>query len=115
MQAVDAVLRQWQEGKAKSRVVTIAHAEAMKESCREVLGTLLTRAQELNFRLAVVLTGTADQEILLKQPELREYTHASCPAPPDLPRIPGLCSGPVRRTRLRKLAVAACPRAQNAR
>ena len=64
MQAVDAVLRQWQEEKAKSRVVTIAHAEAMKESCREVLGTLLTRAQELNFRLAVVLTG---------------------PAPPDLP------------------------------
>ena len=38
MQAVDAVLRQWQEGKAKSRVVTIAHAEAMKESCREVPG-----------------------------------------------------------------------------
>ena len=75
MQAVDAVLRQWQEGKAKSRVLTIAHSEAMKESCREVLGTLLTRAQELNFRLAVVLTGTADQEILLKQPELREYTH----------------------------------------
>ena len=75
MQAVDAVLRQWQEGKAKSRVLTIAHSEAMKESCREVLGTLLTRAQELNFRLAVVLTGTADQEHLLKQSELREYTH----------------------------------------
>ncbi|EMG7889086.1 MAG: peptidoglycan-binding protein [Enterobacter hormaechei] len=75
MQAVDAVLRQWQEGKAKSRVLTIAHSEAMKESCREVLGTLLTRAQEQNFRLAVVLTGAADQERLLKQPELREYTH----------------------------------------
>ena len=45
MQAVDAVLRQWQEGKAKSRVLTIAHSEAMKESCREVTGTLLTRAQ----------------------------------------------------------------------
>ncbi len=75
MQAVDAVLRQWQEGKAKSRVLTIAHSEAMKESCREVLGTLLTRAQELNFRLAVVLTGAAEQERLLKQPELREYTH----------------------------------------
>lgn len=31
----------WQE-KRKSRVLTIAHAEAMKESCREVLGTPLT-------------------------------------------------------------------------
>ena len=66
--------------KAKSRVLTIAHSEAMKESCREVTGTLLTRA-ELNFRLAVVLTGAAEQERLLKQPELREYTHTSCPAP----------------------------------
>ena len=75
LQAVDAILRQWHEGKAKTRVLVISHAEAMKESCREVLGTLLTRAQELNFRLSVVLTGTADQEILLKQPELREYTH----------------------------------------
>lgn len=75
MQAVDAVLRQWQEGKAKSRVLTIAHCEAMKEGCLEVLGTLLTRAQELNVRLSVVLMGAADRESLIKQPELREYMH----------------------------------------
>lgn len=75
MQAVDAVLRQWQEGKAKSRVLTIAHSEAMKESCREVLGNAAHARPELNFRLAVVLTGAAEQERLLKQPELREYTH----------------------------------------
>jgi len=75
MQAVDAVLRQWQEGKAKSRVLTIAHCEAMKEGCLEVLGTLLTRAQELNVRRSVVLMGAADRESLIKQPELREYMH----------------------------------------
>lgn len=76
LQAVDAVLRQWQEGKAKAKVLVIAHTEAMKDNCREVLAMLLTRAQELDFRLSVVLMGAADQEAILKQqPELREYTH----------------------------------------
>ncbi len=76
LQAVDAVLRQWQEGKAKAKVLVIAHTEAMKDNCREVLAMLLTRAQELDFRLSVVLMGAADQEAVLKQqPELREYTH----------------------------------------
>lgn len=74
LQAVDAVLRQWQEGKAK--VLAITHTEAMKDNCREVLAMLLTRAHELDFRLSVVLMGTADQEaVLMQQPELREYTH----------------------------------------
>jgi general secretion pathway protein A len=74
LQAVDAVLRQWQEGKTK--VLAIAHTEAMKDNCREVLAMLLTRAHELDFRLSVVLMGTADQEaVLMQQPELREYTH----------------------------------------
>lgn len=76
LQAVDAILRQWQEGKAKAKVLVIAHTEAMKDNCREVLAMLLTRAQELDFRLSVVLMGAADQEAVLKlQPELREYTH----------------------------------------
>lgn len=76
MQAVDAVLRQWQEGKAKAKVLAIAHTEAMKDSCREVLAMLLTRAQELDFRLSVVLMGAAAQDaVLMQQPELREYIH----------------------------------------
>ncbi|HDW3273852.1 TPA: peptidoglycan-binding protein [Enterobacter asburiae] len=76
LQAVDAVLRQWQEGKAKAKVLVIAHTEAMKDNCREVLAMLLTRAQELDFRLSVVLMGAAEQEAVLnQQPELREYTH----------------------------------------
>jgi len=53
IQAVDAVLRQWQEEpssrKANAKILIIAHCEAMKESCRELLGMLLTRAQELDF------------------------------------------------------------------
>lgn len=76
IQAVDAVLHQWQGGKARMKVLVITHTEAMKESCREVLGMLLTRAEELEFRLSVVLMGTADQDaVLLQQSELREYAH----------------------------------------
>ncbi|MFH5069876.1 peptidoglycan-binding protein [Enterobacter cloacae complex sp. 2024EL-00215] len=80
IQAVDAVLRQWQEEpssrKAKAKILTIAHSEAMKDNCREVLGMLLTRARELDFRLSVVLMGSAGQDTaLMQQPELREYIH----------------------------------------
>ncbi|MFZ5294735.1 peptidoglycan-binding protein [Enterobacter bugandensis] len=76
IQAVDTVLQQWQGGKARTKVLVITHTEAMKESCREVLGMLLTRAQELEFRLAVVLMGTKDQDaVLMQQSELREYAH----------------------------------------
>nr|WP_279114387.1 ExeA family protein [Enterobacter soli] len=80
IQAVDAVLHRWLEEpssrKAKAKVLTIAHTEAMKESCREVLGMLLTRAQELDFRLSIVLMGTAAQKTaLMQQPELRESIH----------------------------------------
>ncbi|MCU6215021.1 ExeA family protein [Enterobacter bugandensis] len=76
IQAVDAVLHQWQGGKNRSKTLVIRHAEAMKETCREVLGMLLTRAQELEFRLSIVLMGSADQEAALLHPsELREYAH----------------------------------------
>ncbi|MFS9769434.1 peptidoglycan-binding protein [Enterobacter chuandaensis] len=76
VQAVDAVLQQWQSGKTRTKVLVITHTEAMKESCHEVLGMLLARAQELEFRLAVVLMGTTDQDaVLMQQSQLREYAH----------------------------------------
>lgn len=76
LQAVDAVLHQWQGEKARTKVLVITHAEAMKDTCRDVLAMLLTRAQEREFRLAVVLMGTAEQDaVLMQQPELREYAH----------------------------------------
>ncbi|MBT9426944.1 peptidoglycan-binding protein [Enterobacter oligotrophicus] len=80
VQAVDAVLRHWLEEstsrKTKSKVLVISHMEAMKESCREVLGMLLARAQELEFQLAIVLTGAVDQEtVLVQQSGLQEFVH----------------------------------------
>lgn len=76
IQAVDAVLHQWQGGKTRAKVLVITHCEAMKDTCREVLAMLLTRAQELAFRLSVVLMGAADQEaVLMQQSEWREYAH----------------------------------------
>ena len=55
-------------------MLVISHTDAMKETCREVLALLLTRAQEREFRLSVVLMGTADREaVLMQQSELREY------------------------------------------
>ncbi|NJQ20029.1 peptidoglycan-binding protein [Pantoea sp. LS15] len=80
IQAVDAVLLQWQGGKTRTKVLVITHAEAMKDTCREVLALLLTRAQELEFRLSIVLMGAADQEaVLTRQSVLREYTHTHHP------------------------------------
>lgn len=76
IQAVDAVLHQWQGGKTRSKVLVIAHTEAMKDTCREVLALLLTRAQELEFGLSIVLMGaTAQEAVLMQQSVLREYTH----------------------------------------
>ena len=76
IQAVDAVLHQWQAEKNRAKILIVSHCEAMKESCHEVLAMLLTRAQELAFRLSVVLTGAADRDIvLMQQSELREYAH----------------------------------------
>ncbi|MCK7451481.1 ExeA family protein [Enterobacter chengduensis] len=76
LQAVDAVLHQWQGEKARAKVLVITHSEAMKDTCREVLAMLITRAQERVFRLAVVLMGAAKQDaVLMQQPELREYAH----------------------------------------
>lgn len=78
--AVDAVLRQWQEDpssrKANGKVLVITHVEAMKESCHEVLGMLLTRAHELEFHLSIVLMGAAAQEAeLMQRSGLKEYVH----------------------------------------
>lgn len=75
IQAVDTVLQQWQAGKTQATVLVISHTEAMKETCRTVLGMLLTRAQELGCHLSVVLTGAENQAALLQQSDLREYVH----------------------------------------
>ncbi|MCG3098160.1 peptidoglycan-binding protein [Enterobacter sp. DRP3] len=76
IQAVDAVLLPWQGGKTRSKVLVITHTEAMKDTCREVLALLLTRARELEFSLSIVLMGAAGGEAaLLQQSVLREYTH----------------------------------------
>ncbi|HDR2161924.1 TPA: peptidoglycan-binding protein [Enterobacter cancerogenus] len=79
IQAVDAVLRQWQDAssrKSSRKVLVISHVEAMKENCRDVLAMLLTRAQELDFALSIVLMGDADQDAaLMTQSGLQEYVH----------------------------------------
>lgn len=78
--AIDAVLRQWHEEipsrKVKGKVLVISHMQAMKENGWDVLGMLLVRAQELNFRLSVVLMGSADREApLMQQSGLQEFVH----------------------------------------
>ena len=80
LHAVDAVLHQWREAsvsrKARNKVLVISHTEAMKDNCRDVLGMLLTRAQELEFPLAIVLMGSADQEaVLMQHSGLQPYVH----------------------------------------
>ncbi|MBM3073622.1 peptidoglycan-binding protein [Enterobacter sp. RHBSTW-00994] len=78
--AVDTVLRQWQDAsssrKVKSKVLVISHTEAMKDSCFAILGMLLTRAQELDVHLSIVLMGCADQKsVLLQHAGLQEFVH----------------------------------------
>ncbi|MRG30078.1 peptidoglycan-binding protein [Enterobacter cancerogenus] len=80
IQAIDAVIRQWQDSassrKPAGKVVIVSHMEAMKDNCREILGMLLTRAQELEFRLSIVLMGSAEQEaVLMQHSGLQEYVH----------------------------------------
>lgn len=80
LHAVDAMLRQWQEApafrKAKSKVLVISHVEAMKDNCRDVLGMLLARAQEMAFPLSIMLMGPVDQEkVLIHKSGLQEYVH----------------------------------------
>ncbi|WP_236276300.1 peptidoglycan-binding domain-containing protein [Enterobacter cloacae] len=73
LQAVDAIIRQWRDEKSTHKVLVISQAQAMKASGYDVLGILLTRAQELDVRLSIVLMGTADQEVMLKASALQEY------------------------------------------
>ncbi len=67
--AIDAVLRQWQGNyptcKKTGMVLTIAAVQAMRDNCWETLGMLLSRAQECEVPLTLVLTGTPDQEARL--------------------------------------------------
>jgi len=67
--AIDAVLRQWHEKypscKKNGVVLAIAATQSMRDNCWETLGMLLSRAQECNLSLTLVLTGTPDQEARL--------------------------------------------------
>ncbi|MDU2021546.1 MAG: peptidoglycan-binding protein [Leclercia adecarboxylata] len=67
--AIDAVLRQWHEKypscKKNGLVLAIAATQSMRDNCWETLGMLLSRAQECNLSLTLVLTGTPDQEARL--------------------------------------------------
>ncbi|MCM7511352.1 peptidoglycan-binding protein [Enterobacter hormaechei] len=75
-QAVDAIIRQWREAKSSRKVLVITHAQAMKASGYDVLGMLLTRAQELEVRLSIVLMGSGDVEMALKNSALQEFVLA---------------------------------------
>lgn len=77
--AIDAVLRQWHEegrsGKEKGKVLILSSVQAMKENCWDILGMLLTRAQELAFPLTLIVTGTPDQESRLLNSGLSAHVH----------------------------------------
>ena len=79
IQAIDAVLRQWKDEmlsrKTTRKVLVISHIQSMKANCHDALSMLLTRAQELDVPLSVVLMGSADQEAALQQSGLRESLH----------------------------------------
>lgn len=80
LHAIDAVLRQWHEAFPSCRthglVLSISAIEAMRDNGLEVLGMLLTRAQECALSLTILLTGTPDQEArLLAQPALSARVH----------------------------------------
>jgi len=69
LHAIDAVLRQWHEAFPRCRtqglVLSISAIQAMRDNSWEVLGMLLTRAQECDLPLTILLTGTPDQEARL--------------------------------------------------
>lgn len=73
LQAVDAVLRQWRDARATQKVLVITHAEAMKHNCYDLLAMLLTRAQELDVRLSVILMGSEDRETMLTDSALQAF------------------------------------------
>lgn len=69
LHAIDAVLRQWHEAFPRCRtqglVLSISAVQAMRDNGWEILGMLLTRAQESELPLTLLLTGTPDQEARL--------------------------------------------------
>ncbi|URO00608.1 peptidoglycan-binding protein [Leclercia adecarboxylata] len=69
LHAIDAVLRQWHEVFPRCRtqglVLNISAIQAMRDNGWEILGMLLTRAQECDLPLTILLTGTPDQEARL--------------------------------------------------
>lgn len=71
LQDIDAVLHHWHEAYPSCRihglVLSICAVQAMRDSGWEVLGMLLTRAQELALPLTLLLTGTPDQEARLHE------------------------------------------------
>ena len=71
LHAIDAALRQWHEAfptcHTDGLVLSITAVQAMRDNSWEVLGMLLTRAQELALPLTILLTGTPDQEARLLQ------------------------------------------------
>ncbi len=77
LQAVDAVLRQWRDSRATQKVLVITHAEALKNNSYDVLAMLLTRAQELDMRLSVILMGSEDRETMLTDSALQEFVLTS--------------------------------------
>ncbi|HFT0374235.1 TPA: peptidoglycan-binding protein [Enterobacter mori] len=77
LQAVDAVLRQWRDSRATQKVLVITHAEAMKNNSYDVLAMLLTRAQELDVRLSVILMGSEERETVLTDSTLQEFVLTS--------------------------------------
>lgn len=69
LQAIDAALHHWLEvwpGCRKEGVVlNISAVQAMKDNGWDLLGMLLTRAEELAIPLCILLTGTPDQDARL--------------------------------------------------
>jgi general secretion pathway protein A len=66
LQAIDATLNQWLDAYPACRktgmVLCISAVQAMRDGGWEVLGSLLTRAEEMAIPLTLILTGTSDQE-----------------------------------------------------
>lgn len=80
MQAIDAVLRRWQDEmpnrRAKGKLLVISAAEAIKDNGWEMLAMLLVRAEELEFPLTILLTGAPEQESRLRNhPSLQSRVH----------------------------------------
>lgn len=94
IEAIDAVLRQWQteitSHKSNNKVLVISHVQSMKANCQDLLAMLITRALELGLPLSVIMMGSAEQETPLLQSALGEYIHTHH-------RLRALTSGESRR------------------